>query len=134
VPESSLVTIVIGISGVVAIVGVGLVVSTLRPVPSRRPLTDHPHGSSPAASASDRVSGWSVIPFRRRRRSVAGNLQRAIDRIEAVDPYATQRRIGEALTDAGLTSAAPADTERRRPGHTWPFGLVSGQRGGKGDT
>jgi hypothetical protein len=132
VPESALVTIVIGISGVVAIVGVGLVIRTLRPARSRQ-SPDHPHGSSPAVADGTRRVGWAAVPFRRRRRSVVGNVQRALDRIDAIDPYATQRRIGEALTDAGLAAPGPSERSAGRSGHTWPFGLVSGQRAEKDD-
>ncbi|MET1005985.1 MAG: hypothetical protein ABWX96_10570 [Propionibacteriaceae bacterium] len=49
----------------------------------------------------------SLVPVLRRTRgprTVEGNFERAFARIDAVDPYLAQRRIGEALAEVGLVS------------------------------
>lgn len=57
-----------------------------------------------------------------RRGGVHSRLQRAFQRVDAVDPHANPRRIGEALVQAGLAdplnSAAPA-TPAAQPSVLW---------------
>jgi hypothetical protein len=134
VPENALLTIVIGFSGVVAIIGIGLVARIVRPARSRRPATPPPHPTSvPAATESAGRSGFALAAFGRTRtqRSVVGNFERAYRRIDAVDPYAGARRIGEALAESGLVAAAPSEREPERPVDTWPFGKARGGRSGE---
>jgi hypothetical protein len=129
--------IVIGASGVVAIVLVGLVIRSIRPVtpavesgPSRlRSLGRRDPGPS-SGQASGRTSGraWSFRSFGpwHHQRSVEQNLHRAFARIDSVDPTATQRRIGSALAEIGLANEAQDDApdapDPERPRNTWPFG------------
>jgi hypothetical protein len=125
-------TIVVGFSGVVAIVVMVGVAGS--PRARRAESTDVPGLRSPSSwlvfQASSRRS-QPLLSFRPRgsRRSVSDNLQRALRRIDDVDPYAMQRRIGEALSDASLLAARPAghgpsgDRDRHR-GDTWPWGQV----------
>lgn len=138
-PENAWLTIVIGVSGVVAIVAVGLITRLLRPP---KPQPAYPGGAgSEETGGSRRSSGparvsrraWAMRSFGPwyHRRSVAANLERAFSRIDAVDPYLLPRRIGEALSETGLWSAqtaAPESSHRRtglRPTGGWPFGPTS---------
>jgi hypothetical protein len=59
---------------------------------------------------------------------VLANFERAVARIDSVDPYAMPRRIGEAMVDVGLLAPIPEEQDTPPSGHTWPFGTASGRR------
>jgi hypothetical protein len=139
-------TIVVGASGIIAIVLIGLVVRVIRPARSTVSLTrtSRRAGRDPDRSAESGASPWSrATPSRawsfrsfgpwHRHRSVEGNLQRAFARIDAVDPYELPRRIGSALTEAGLLSEAPEEPPAPRPRNPWPFGQERDRQHGKDD-
>jgi hypothetical protein len=139
VPENAWLAIVIGISGVVAIVGIGLVSRMLRPARSRRAASSERDTTSASAErrpGSGGRSGFALAAFGRPRhqRSVVGNFERAYRRIDSVDPYAVQRRIGEALADSGLVSAGPAAPQPARRVDTWPFGKTHDRQPGEEET
>lgn len=133
-PENAWLTIVIGFSGVVAIIGIGLVARMVRPARSRGTATPgrRSTSTSPARESGGR-SGFALAAFGRTRtqRSVVGNFERAYRRIDAVDPYAGARRIGEALAESGLVAAAPSEAPPERPVDTWPFGKAQDGRSGE---
>jgi hypothetical protein len=127
-------TIVVGASGIIAIVLIGLVVRVIRPARSTVSLTrtSRRAGRDPDGSAESGGSPWSrATPGRHR--SVEGNLERAFARIDAVDPYELPRRIGSALTEAGLLSEAPEEPPAPRPRNPWPFGQERDRQHGKDD-
>ena len=59
---------------------------------------------------------------RRRSDSVGLRLERAVGRIDSVDPYDTQRRIGEAIVIAGLVDEADLPDESGPAGRSGPVG------------
>lgn len=66
----------------------------------------------PAVGPSDSLArGFSYLHVSprssARRAGVQHRLERAFRRVDAVDPYAARRRIGEALVQAGLTEPPP---------------------------
>ena len=104
----------------------------LRPV---RPATSLDPEPPPAPRpGSDRVSRplargfgylFSPLGLPRRRRDLSDRLDRALQRIDQVDPYATHRRIGLALLAATSTEVpdqgGPAPAARPPTGSTpWP--------------
>lgn len=123
---------VVGLAGVVAIVLTALVIGSLRP--SRARTTDpirsgrDPRSQrvtpGPPGRARFRIG---AIGRPRSRRSVEGNFERACARIDAVDPYAVQRRIGEALADAGLVSSPSVFDDPPLPEHERHGGDVTGR-------
>jgi len=122
VPQEAWLTIVLAVSGVVAIAVVMLAMHILRPsarVSSTRGPAD-PLGDplDPTAARRRRLiligGGYRL----RGQRSVEDNFERAYARIDAVDPYLAQRRIGDALAEVGLVSSVfdePADRGRAQP-------------------
>lgn len=104
----------------------------LRPV---RPTTSIDPGAAPAPGPSANVfSGplargfgylFSPLGLPRRRIDLRDRLDRALQRIDQVDPYATHRRIGLALLGTGSPDAAepgsPPPADRPPTGSTpWP--------------
>jgi hypothetical protein len=79
-------------------------------------LRPEPVDRIPAASSSSLARGvgylYGPMGSTRRRRSVGLNLERAAQRVDAVDPYAVPRRIGQALTEIGLSLAADTRPDR----------------------
>ena len=73
--------------------------------------TARPGGTRPTSSSGSLARGFgylSVSPRSvARRGGVHERLSRAFARVDAVDPHAAPRRIGEALVQAGLADAAP---------------------------
>lgn len=107
--EDAWLTITIGSAAVLAIACVGYVLYALRgtragsaagtpPASSYRttPLTGHRRRGS---------LRWTSRPRSGEHRSVEDNLARAFERIDAVDPFVAQRRIGQALAEVGLVSS-----------------------------
>jgi hypothetical protein len=106
--------------------------SLLRPV---RPVSSIDPGAAPAPGPGADGLGrplargfsylFSPLGLQRRRRDLSGRLDRALQRIDQVDPYTTHRRIGLALLAAGSTQApeqgGPAPAARPPTGSTpWP--------------
>jgi hypothetical protein len=131
VAENAWLAGVVGLAGVVAIILTALVIMSVRP--SRARTTDRTRpGSSRAPDATPGAAGRArlrlgAIGRPRRHRSVEGNFERAFARIDAVDPYAVQRRIGEALADAGLVSSASVFDDPPLPEHQRRRGEVTGR-------
>jgi len=125
-------TIVVGFSGVVAIVVMMGVAGSARARRAESPSV--PGSRSPSSLLVFQTRSrrnQRLLSFRPRgsRRSVADNLHRAFRRIDGVDPYAMQRRIGEALSDVNLLAArppghGPSGDRARHRGDTWPWGQV----------
>jgi hypothetical protein len=121
-------TAVIALSGVVLIVLLAVLLKGGKVRDSRRPSGPSlAPGSSAASPSPSRLTAGGIGYLfygggtRRPQRSVESNLERAILRIDSVDPYAAPRRIGLALSEAGLSPepAAPApEAPARNP---WPF-------------
>lgn len=100
--------ILVGASIVVAIVLAAPLIPRLRS--SGRLSTSHdpaPQSLGTVGTTAGRPRLVSLVPVLRRTRgprTVEGNFERAFARIDAVDPYLAQRRIGEALAEVGLVS------------------------------
>lgn len=128
--DNSWLAVVLGISGAVAIVALALVARSARPARSRVSASTDA-SSAVRSSASDpdrrRRSPLSFRPWSRSR-SVGANFERAVARIDSVDPYEMPRRIGAALAQVGLLAPVPGEQDDEPTGHTWPFGPVSGRR------
>lgn len=113
---------VVGLAGVVAIVLTALVIGSLRPSRARttdpvRPGRD-PRSPRVAPGPPGRARiRFGAIGRPRRYRSVEDNFRRSCARIDGVDPYAVQRRIGEALADAGLVSSPSVFDDPPLPEH-----------------
>ena len=123
-PDDAWLTLVIAFTAAVAIVLMSLVA---RNVPSRRRSSRKQRDGAPVARPATGRRAWAVRSFGPwyHPHSVEDNLQRALDRIDQIDPYVMPRRIGATLSEAGLLTvepAAPADPDppgRRDP---WLFG------------
>ena len=79
--------------------------------------------SSPVGSLARGFSYLHVSPRTSGRRAgVHERLERAVGRIDAVDPHEAPRRIGEALLQAGLVDdgTRPPPADRPRPSPTGP--------------
>ena len=93
---------------------------------------DVPPGTTPSSSGS-LARGFSYLQGSSgrtvRRGGVHSRLERAFQRIDAVDPHANTRRIGEALVQAGLADAAapPAAPRRSAPATPVPPSTPSTQ-------
>lgn len=136
--------IVIGASGVLAILLVGLVIRGIRPAtptervgPSRLRGLTRSDRDTPAAPTSSRAWAFRSFGPWHRHRSLEQNLHRAFARIDSVDPTATQRRIGRALAETGLLTEAPDEPPNAPPGErarsTWPFGPLRSRQPDKDD-
>ena len=107
------------------VVLVALMVYALPPR-GRRPgeSVESQPGTTPTSSGSlTRGFGYLQVAAgpTGRRGGVHSRLSRAIQRIDAVDPHANTRRIGEALMQAGFSDISPAapPTPRAQPAVLW---------------
>jgi hypothetical protein len=126
-PEDSWLVIVVGASAVVGIVLFALVLRSVRGhslgVPEATSGVSSEVPRQPAA-ARGRGRGRRLrlggIGRPRHHRSVEGNVERALSRIDGVDPFVAERKIAAALAEVGLVSSPsvfddPALPEPRRP-------------------
>jgi len=132
VAENAWLAGVIGLAGVVAILLTALLIMSVRPSRARTTDPTRPRQVSRVPSGTPGPPGRArlrlgAICRPRRRRSVEGNFERAFVRIDAVDPYAVQRRIGEALADAGLVSSTSVFDDPPLPEHERRRGDVAGR-------
>ena len=106
--SSSILILVIGILIATLLVIAGFVIPIF--------LTGGMHPRSRPRVFSDSPAGHLImgfgylyppITFTRSRGSVHRRMERAFQRIDAVDPYAPGRRIGEALMEAGFVESTP---------------------------
>ena len=120
---------VVGVSGIVLI---ALVTVVLRAVMSSRPRSSGAGGQSSPLSGTVAFTArglghlFGSLNSPPRSPSVEKNMQRALSRIDAIDPYEGQRRVGMALADVGLVGdPAPADPDStgdtEPTGQTWPL-------------
>ena len=122
-----------GVVGVAGIVLIALVTVVLRAVMSSRPRPadaggqrDSPLPGTVAFTARGLGHLFGKLNSPPRSPSVEKNVRRALDRIDTVDPYEGQRRVGMALADVGMVGdPAPAESEptgnTEPTGHTWPL-------------
>jgi len=125
---------VVGVAGLVLIAMVVVVLRVVNQSRRSRPGSGETDGSEPLTPVAYAARGlghmFGAVNAPHRVRSVEDNLQRAFARIDTIDPYAGQRRIGMALTDVGLLDGAPDASEapaapeapaEDRPRTPWPF-------------
>ena len=124
--------LVVGI-GIIVVVLVGMMVmfapalADLRGRGRDRSRTGEPppaYARMPSSYAGSLIKGAGyMFGFRRRPRgrtdSVGRRFERAMDRIDTVDPYDAQRRIGEAIVVAGLVE------EPEEPDESEPTGVAT---------
>lgn len=120
--SDDLLTGVVGVSGIglIALVAVVLrAVMASRPAPADTGKRDSPLPGTVAYTARGLGHLFGNLNAPPRSPSVEKNLRRALMRIDAIDPYEGQRRVGMALADVGLVGdPVPADPEPT--GNTWP--------------
>jgi hypothetical protein len=140
-------SIVIGASGVIAIILIAVVVRSIRPGPG--PGATGGSGGSGSTSSFTRnprrtgldlgpttvhrrasARGWEFRSFGpwHQHRSVEHRMQRAFERVDAIDPYAMPRRIGNALAETGLLSEGSDEPARQQSPTSWPFGQARGRQ------
>jgi hypothetical protein len=125
VSSSSTLILVIGILIATLLVIAGFVIPIFitgggrsRPRPRARRLADSP--------ANYLIMGaaylFPPLDFTRSRGSVQRHLERAIQRVDVVDPYAAPRRIGSALLQAGFVDSQTSLPPAAEPEEPWAPG------------
>ena len=129
------------------VVGIGIIVVVLASVmlmfaPALADLRGRGRGRSPTAEppppgvrrpntyAGSLIKGFGYMFASRRRPrrrmdSVGLRFDRAMTRIDTVDPYDAQRRIGEAMVVAGLVDEADLPEETELPDGAEPTGVAT---------
>jgi hypothetical protein len=126
VSSSSTLILVIGILIATLLVIAGFVIPIFL-TGGGRPRSSRPRAGTLSDSAANHlIMGVAYLfppmDFSRSRGSVHRRMERAFQRVDAVDPYAAPRRIGSALLQAGFVDTQPALPPAAEPAEPWAPG------------
>jgi hypothetical protein len=125
VSSSSVLILVIGILVATLLVIAGFLIPIFLTSPGR-PRSRPRARASADTPGSHLIMGFAYLfpplDFSRRRGSIQGRMERAFQRVDAVDPYAAPRRIGSALLQAGFVDTEAQLPPAAEPAEPWAPG------------